>query len=76
MKRRVKRHRLSSPFSSDEDTATGDELDISSYTSFRPHRPSKPQPTSSNSTGFEGDTYDDAKMEAVGERSRMAVIDE
>ena len=74
VKRCVKRRRFSSPFSSDEDTATGDESDISSYTSSRPHRPSKLRPTSSDSTGFEGDTCDDGKMEAVGERSRMAVI--
>ena len=53
---------------------TGDESDISSYTSSRPHYPSRPRPTSSDSTGFVGDTCDDGMMEAVGERSRMAVI--
>lgn len=74
VKRRVKRHRFSSPLSSDEDTATGDESDISSYTSSRFHRPSKSQPTSSDSIGFEGDTCDGSKMKAVGERSCMAVI--
>ena len=74
VKRRIKRRRFSSPSSSDEDTAMGDESDISSYTSSRPYRPSKPRSTSSDSTGFEGDTCDDSKMEAVGERSRMAVI--
>ena len=69
-----KRRRFSSPFTSDEDTATGDESDISSYTSSRPHRPSRPRPTSSDSIGFEKDTCDDGKMEPGGERSRMAVI--
>ena len=74
VKRRVRRRRFSSPFASDEDTATGDESDISSYTSSRPHRPSRPRPTSSDSTGSEGESCDDGKMEAVSERSRMAVI--
>lgn len=36
VKRRVKRRRFSSSFSSDEATATENESDISSYTSFRP----------------------------------------
>ena len=74
VKRRVKRHRFSSPFSSDEDTATGDESDISSYISSRPHRLTRPWPTSSHSPGFEGDICDDGQIEAVGERSRMTVI--
>ena len=74
VRRRVKRRRFSSPFSSDEDTATGDESDISSYASSRPYRPLTPRPISFDSTGFEGDTCDDGKMEAVGERSCMAVI--
>lgn len=37
VKRRVKRRRFSSPLFSDKDTATEDELDISSYISTRPH---------------------------------------
>ena len=74
VKRCIKRCRSSLPLSADEDTATGDESDVSNYTSSRPHRPSRPRPTSSDSTGFKGDTCDDGKMKAVGERSRMAVI--
>lgn len=73
VKRRVKRHSFSSPFSSDEDTATGTESDISSYIFSRPHRLSRSRPTSSESTGFEGDTCDDGQMETVSERSRTTV---
>lgn len=74
VKRRVKRHRFSSSFSSDEDTATENESDISSYISFRSHRLSRPRSTSSHSIGFEGDTCDDGQIETVDERSRMTVI--
>ena len=74
VKRRVKRRRFSSPLSSDEKSATGDESDISSYRSSRPHHSSNPRPTSSHSIGFGGDTSDDGKMESGGERSRMAII--
>jgi len=74
VKRRVKRRRFSSPLSSDEKNVTGDESDISSHRSSRPHYSSNPRPTSSHSTGFGGDTSDDGKMESVGERSRMAII--
>ena len=74
VKRRVKRHRFSSPFSSDEDTATGDESNISSYIFSKPHCLSRPRLTSSDSTGFEGDTCDDGQMKTVGERSRMTVV--
>ena len=74
VKRRVKHRRFSSPLSSNEDTAIGDESDISSYTSSRPHRPSRPQPTSFNSTDLQGDTCHDSKMKVVDEPSHMAVI--
>lgn len=74
VKRCVKRRSFSLPLLSDEDIATRDESDISSYTSSRPHRPSRPRPTSLDSIGFEEDTCDDGKMEAVAERSRMAVV--
>ena len=38
VKRRVKRHRFSSSFSSDENIATKNESNIKSYISFRSHR--------------------------------------
>ena len=72
VKRRLKRRRFSSPLSSDEKSATGDESDISSYRSSRPHHCSNSRLTSSHLIGFGGDTSD--KMESVGERSRMAII--
>ena len=74
VKRRVKRHRFSSPFTSDEDTLMGDEPYINSHTTSRPHHPSRSRPTSSDLTGLEGDTCDHGKKEAVGKRSRMVVI--
>lgn len=64
------RHRFSSSFSSDEDTATGDE--ISSYTSYL----SESRPTSADSTGFEGDTRYGGKMEAVGEHRKGEIVGE
>lgn len=67
---RIKRGRFSSSLSCGE-TKTGDESDISSYTPLRPHI-SSAQPTSSPSTGFEGDTNDG--MEFIGGRSRTVVI--
>lgn len=70
MQRRIKRGRFSSLLSSDEETETGDESDISSYTPSRPHHTSNAQPTSSHSTGLEADTSDDGEREFTGGRSR------
>ncbi len=79
-KRRIKSRRFSSPFSSDEETKTGDESDISSYAPSKPHHALVPRPTPSRSTGLEGDTSDDGPMGLAGGRSdrrppsRMAVV--
>ena len=78
-KRSAKRHRFSSPLSSNEESEEiGGESDISSYTPTDPHRTRLPRPTS-YFTGFGGDTSDDSKMaesrqSGLTHASRMAVI--
>ncbi len=78
-KRRIKRRRFSSPLSSDEETETQDESDISSYAPTKPHDASTPRPTSSHLIILKGDARD-STMELVGKQSnrrptsRMAVI--
>lgn len=71
MQRRIKRGRFLSPLSNEE-SETGDESDSRSYTPSRPHHTSSAQPTSSHSTGLEGDTNDE--IEFTGGRSRTGVI--
>ncbi len=68
MQRRIERGRFSLPTFSDKGTEIGDALDNSSYTSY--HAPT-PRLTS---TGPEGGTSNNRKMEIAGGRSRMAVI--
>ncbi len=73
-KRGTKRRRFSSPLSSNEEAEMGDELNIGSYTSSRPHHPSNPRSPSSHTTGFEGDTESDGRMGFAGGQSWMVVI--
>lgn len=76
-KRRVKRHRFSSPCWSDEETKeTGD---IGHYTPVKYDRIMCPQPTSFHSTGLVGDANNDGKITISGRSeqapaSRMAVV--
>ena len=73
-KHRIKRHPFSSRLSSDAETGTGDESDISSYTPLKTRHISKSRPISSHLTSLEGDTSDDGAMDLAGGRSRMTVI--
>ena len=73
-KRGTKRHRFSSPFSSDLETDTGEESDYSIYTPSKGHDVFKIRPASSQSISLNGDASEDSKMETAGERSETAVI--
>ena len=78
MKRRIKRRHFSSRLSSDEQTETGDESDISSYTPIKPHHRLNLS-SSFHSTDFDEDASDDAmkcKDEQPNELliSRTAVV--
>ena len=76
---RIKCRRFLSPLSSDEETETRDESDISSYAPSKAHNASTRQPTSSRLIVLKGDARN-STMELVGEQlnwrltSRMAVI--
>ena len=72
--RGIKRHRFSSPFSSDLETETGEESDYSIYTPSKGHDVFKLRPASSKSISREEDTIEYDKIEIAGKRSRMAVI--
>jgi len=65
----IKRRRFSSSFSSDEESQTGDESDISSYAPPKSQRALTPRPTPSRSTDLEGDTSDDGLVGLAGGRS-------
>ena len=73
-KRCMKRHRFSSPFSSNLETDTGEESDYSIYEPSKAHDVFKIRPASSQSISLEEDATKYDKMEVAGERSRMAVI--
>lgn len=73
-KRPIKYYPFSSRLSSDAETGTGDESDISSYTPTKSRHISKPRPISSHLTSLEGDTSDDGAINLAGRRSRMTVI--
>jgi len=73
-KRDTKCRRISSPHSFNEEVEMGDESNIDSYTSSRPHHPSVPRSPSSHTTGSEGDTKSDDRMGFAGEQSWMVVI--
>ncbi|CAF9941279.1 MAG: hypothetical protein HETSPECPRED_003040 [Heterodermia speciosa] len=73
-KRGTKRHRFSSPFSSDLETDTGEESDYSIYKPSKAHDVFKIRPASSRSISPEEDATKYDKMEVAGERSRMAII--
>ena len=72
-KRRTKRHLFSSRLSSDAETGTGDESDISSYTPSKSCHISKPRPTS-HLIGLQGDASNNGVKDLVGRGSQMAVI--
>jgi hypothetical protein len=80
VKRRTKRCHFSPPLSSEEQTDTGDESDISSYTPVKPHHRLDYLSPSFHSTDFDEHTGDDGAMKCTGERpkehltSRTAVI--
>ena len=73
-RRGTKRHRFSSPISSNLGTDTGEESDYSIYRPSKAHDVSRPRPASSYPINPNGNASEDRKMEDVGERSRMAVI--
>ena len=73
-KRGTKRHRFSSPFSSDLETDTGEESDYSIYKPSKAHDVFKIRPASSRSISLEEDATKYDKMKVAGERSRMAII--
>ena len=58
-KKRCSRRHLFPSRLSDAEIGTGEESDISNYTSSKPRHISKPRPTSSHLTSLEGDTSDD-----------------
>ena len=74
VQRHIKHGRFSSPLSSDEETETGGESEISSYTPWVPYRASNTRPVSSRSTGLEEDISDDGKTEFTRGRSQTTVI--
>lgn len=74
--KRIKRRPFSSRLSSDEQTETGDDSDISSYTPFNLQRPN-PLSYLSHSIDFDEHASDDSAMKCTDERrsrSRTAVI--
>ena len=73
-KRGMKRHRFSSPFSSDLETDTGEESDYSIYTLSKGHDVFKLRSAFSQSISSEEGTTEYEKMKVAGELSRMAVI--
>ena len=73
-RRGTKRHRFSSPFSSDLEIDTGEESDHSTYTSSKAHDSSKSRPRPSYPISLNGDASEGGKMEIANERSGMAVI--
>lgn len=72
-RRGMRRHRFSSPFSSDLEIETNEDSDYSNYTPSKAHNILKPRLASSRSIDLEKDTNDD-KIEFADERSRMTVI--
>lgn len=71
VKRRIKRRRFSSRLSSDEQIETGDEFNISSYTSVKLHH--RWNLSSFQSTDFDEDASDDA-MKCKDEHSNESLI--
>ena len=74
VKRCVKRYRFSSSFSLNEDTATKNESDISSYISFRLHRLTRLWFIFFHSIDFEKNTCDDDQIKTVNEQFSITVI--
>ena len=69
----TKRHRFSSPFSSELEIITGEESDHSIYTPSKVHDASKSRPPS-YPISLDGDASEAGKMEIASEQSGMAVI--
>ena len=73
-KRPMKRHRFSSPFSSDLKTETDDESDYSQYTPSKAHDVLKFSSASAHPISLEKGLSENGKTEVGGERGRMTVI--
>ena len=73
-RRGTKRHRFSSPFSSELEADTGEESDCSIYTPFKVPDVSKSRSATSFLIGLNRDASQGSKMKIAGEQSGMAVI--
>ncbi|CAF9940034.1 MAG: hypothetical protein HETSPECPRED_002140, partial [Heterodermia speciosa] len=73
-KRDTKRHRFSSPFSSDLEIDTGEESNYSIYKSSKAHDVFKIRPAFSRSINLEKNAIKYDKMKIAGERFRIIII--